>query len=120
MGLMHRLDLDKVTFGDLYRFADHARAAGISPDDYVTVETTDPIGNPIDHHTLVADLGGVDEVSRPIVIDRTRAALYAQALGELLTGEADETDRDFLNDLASELLELPLAYKGKATTLDES
>ena len=50
MGLIHKLDLDKVTFGDLYRFVNHARSAGIPDDQVVTVETQDAIGTPTDTH----------------------------------------------------------------------
>lgn len=66
MGLRISFDLDdSLTFGDLYRFVDHARAAGLDDDQRVTVERTDNIGNPVDVHTLAADLGDVEELSRP-------------------------------------------------------
>lgn len=43
MGLIYKLDLDNVTFGDLYRFVDHARSAGIPDNQVVTVEAEDAI-----------------------------------------------------------------------------
>ncbi len=109
MGLIHRLELDKLTFGDLYRFVDHARAAGIADDHHVTVETHDQFGNLMDTHTLVADLGNVDNVSRPVLIDRADARAYADALGKVLTHE--EIDSETLNHLADDLAEIPLEQR---------
>lgn len=112
MGLIHRLDLDKVTFGDLYRFVDHARAAGLRDEDHVTVETHDPLGNPEDTHVLVADLGDVDEVTRPVLIDSRDASLYADAVGNVLTQSNDKQDNEALERLHNELLALPPDYRG--------
>ncbi len=58
-------DLDGLTFGDLYRFADLARGAGLDEDELVGVETTDEVGNELGTHTLVADLGDADGLVRP-------------------------------------------------------
>jgi len=57
MPLMLRLDLDGVTFRDLYRFADLARGAGLDEDKLVGVETTDEVGQELGTHALIADLG---------------------------------------------------------------
>jgi hypothetical protein len=107
MSLINRLDLEKATFGDLYRFVDHARAAGIPEDQHVTVETTDTIGNPADHHVLVADLGDVEQLTRPVLIDRDAARDYFEALMNVLAQRDDKTDREVLDRLANDLVEIP-------------
>ncbi|GLY68782.1 hypothetical protein [Amycolatopsis taiwanensis] len=112
MGLIHRLDLDKVTFGELYRFVDHARAAGIPDDQQITVEAEDEVGNPMDTHVLVADLGDVDEITRPVLIDSRDASLYADAVGNVLTQSNDRSDDEALSRLHNELLGLPPDYQG--------
>jgi hypothetical protein len=107
MPLIFKLDLSNLTFGDLYRFADHARSAGIPDDVQVTVEDTDALGNDVGAHALVAELGDVDQLSRPVLIDSRTAYLYAEALGNVLAQREDSGDRDFLDRLHTDLLGLP-------------
>ena len=90
------VDLDAVKFGDLYRFVDHARSAGIPADAPITVETQDGIGNDVGAHTLSVDLGDVDELSRPTMIDgRGRLPLRHGAVPSACPGEHERGPRHF-------------------------
>lgn len=103
MPLIQKLDLDELTFGALYRFADLARSAGLQDDDPVTVETTDALGNELSTHTLVADLGDVDELTRPVLIDGGDAPIFAASLARELAQDSDESDREPLQRLLAAL-----------------
>jgi hypothetical protein len=100
MTLYCRLDLDGATFGGLYRFVDHARSAGVPADQPLTVEAHDALGNQLDTHTLVAELGEVDELSRPVMIDPSNARRYLDALHQLLTQQSDREDGKIVGELA--------------------
>ncbi len=69
MPLMLRLDLDGLTFGDLYRFADLARGAGLDEDHLVGVETADEDGQDVEGRALVAVVGDTDGPVRPVMVD---------------------------------------------------
>jgi len=112
MPLLHRLSLDGLTFGDLYRFVDHARQAGIDEDQTVTVESTDNLGNELGAHTLVADLGDIDELSRPVLIDAGDARVYAESLSREINQESDQYDRPPLRRLLADLRNEPYPLMG--------
>lgn len=97
------VDLDGVKFGDLYRFVDHARSAGIPTGAPVTVETMDGIGNEVGAHTLSVELGDVDELSRPVMIDGRDLHRYTTALSRELAQESTKDDRDVLVELLDHL-----------------
>lgn len=101
VSLQQRLEFNDATYGDLYRFADHARSAGISEDTLLTVETHDELGNPLDSHMLVSDLGTVDRLSRPVLVDERDAAHYAQALERTMIRESTKDDDEVLGELAN-------------------
>lgn len=103
MPLMLRLDLDGLTFGDLYRFADLARGAGLDEDELVGVERTDAVGNMADNPTLVADLGDTDGLVRPVMVDGRDARGLAVSLARELAQESDESDREPLRRLLAAL-----------------
>lgn len=110
MSLTHKLDFGNATFGDLYRFVDHARAVGIPDDRPLSVETTDALGNPLETHALVADLGNIDAVSRPVLIDLGDARLYAEVVARLhLQEHSQESDRERIDHLLDDLHEMPHA-----------
>lgn len=97
------VDLDGLKFGDLYRFIDHARSAGIPADAPVSVESEDSIGNDVGAHTLSVELGDVDELSRPAMIDGREINRYATALSRELAQESTKEDRDVLLELLDDL-----------------
>lgn len=107
MGLIQRLDLDGLTCGDLYRFADLARAAGLGEDGLVTVETSDALGNELGAHTLVLDLGDVDGLVRPVLVDGRDAPVFAASLARELAQESDASDREPLRRLLAALHDEP-------------
>ncbi len=93
-----------MTFGELYRFVDHARSAGVTADAEVTVERTDDLGNDLGAHALSADLGDIDELTRPALIDRANLDRYVSALSRELTQDSDKADREVLRQLLEDLL----------------
>jgi len=103
MPLTHTVNLDGLTYGDLYKLADFARAAGIPESGEVLIET-DEHGYP---STLSAELGDVEELSRCILIDRPSARDYAQALYNVLQRQEDKADTESLERLLHDLWELP-------------
>lgn len=103
MGIRIFVELDGLTFGDLYRFVDHARSAGLLEEMPVTVESTDAIGNDLGAHTLAADLGVVDALSRPAMIDRSDVRRYAVALQKEISQESDLADVAVLKELLQDL-----------------
>lgn len=103
MPLIQELDLDGLTFGALYRFADLARSAGLAEDARVTVKTTDELGNELGAHTLVADLGDVDDLTRPVLVDGRDAPVFAASLARELAQDSDESDREPLRRLLAAL-----------------
>lgn len=105
MGLRISIDLDdSVTFGDLYRFVDHARAAGLGETDRVTIERDDAVGNPLDVHALAADLGDVDQLMRPTFwLTPREVDRFTVALEREMRQESDTEDVEVLRDLLREL-----------------
>lgn len=103
MGVRIFVELDGLTFGDLYRFVDHARSAGLHDDMPVTVETTDGIGNEVGAHTLVAELGAIIDLTRPAMIDRSDVHRYAEALQREISQESDLADVEVLKELLRDL-----------------
>lgn len=109
--LILKLDLlENPTFGDLYRFADLARSAGIPADRPLEIETDDNVGNEIGPHMISADLGNLDEISRPILIDGRDARDFAEAVSYLHTqGHVGEQNDEAVSRL------LDLLWRGPAT-----
>lgn len=103
MPLIQKLDLDGLTFGALYRFADLARSAGVGETDLVTVVRTDELGNDLGAHTLVADLGDVDDLTRPVLVDGRDAPIFATSLARELAQDSDSSDREPLERLLASL-----------------
>lgn len=98
------IDLDGLTFGDLYNFVDLARSARIAPEEAVTVETEDGIGNDVGAHTLAAELG-TTVTEPPIQLRRSDVARYADALSRELSQESDGADLGVLRQLLDDLTE---------------
>lgn len=98
------IDLDDLTFGELYSFVDLARSARIGPEEKVTVETEDNIGNDIGAHTLSAELGSA-VVESPVLLRRTDTGRYIEALARELAQESDQADIDALRHLLDDLNE---------------
>ena len=103
MGVRISVDLDGLTFDQLYRFVDHARSAGVGGDDNVTVDRTDELGNDLGAHTFSANLGDVDEPTRPLLIDRVNLDRYVDALSRELSQESDKADLEVLRQLLEDL-----------------
>jgi hypothetical protein len=103
MGIRIFVELDGLTFGDLYRFVDHARSAGLQDDMPVSVETTDGIGNEVGAHTLAGELGAVNDLTRPAMIDRSDVHRYAEALRKEISQESDLADAEVLKELLRDL-----------------
>jgi hypothetical protein len=60
-------------------------------------------------HTVVVDLGEVNELSRPVFIDRRHAFSYAEPVKRLhLQERAEEDDQPLIEDLLDALLEVPI------------
>lgn len=96
------IDLDGLTFGELYNFVDLARSAHIGSEEAVTVETEDGIGNDIGAHTLAADLGSA-VMEPPVLLRRVDAVRYVEALSRELTQESDKADGEVLRQLLDDL-----------------
>jgi hypothetical protein len=45
----------------------------------------------------VADLGNVDQLTRPVLIDRADAPVYVEALSNMLFQKDDKEDHDILS-----------------------
>ena len=73
----------------------------------MTVETTDNLGNEVGAHTLTAELGDVDELVRPVMIDGVEARIYAESLSRLLRREDDKSDLSALDRLLDDLYGVP-------------
>lgn len=112
MGLTQSVALENLTFGQLYRFVDHARTSGISDDELVAVDSEDNLGNEVGAHTLTVDLGDVDQLARPVLIDGVEAREYAQALYNDLQQNSDKSDREILGRLLDDLWGLPQSTPG--------
>jgi len=96
------IDLDDLTFGELYSFVDLARNARVGPDEKVTVEAEDNIGNDIGPHALSTDLGSA-VVESPVLLGRTDATRYVDALARELAQESDQADTEVLRQLLDDL-----------------
>ena len=55
----------------------------------------------------MADLGNVNQLTRPVLIDRADARVYVEALSNMLLQKDDKEDHEILNRLANDLAELP-------------
>jgi hypothetical protein len=110
MGLTLRIDLDidKLTYGDLYRFADQARAAGVPEDRQVEQDWSDNQ----EVIALTADLGDVDSVVRPVLVDGLDAPIYAAAVLWATTQGRDGAPNDeALGRLHNLLVGLPADWR---------
>ena len=108
MALTLNLDLHELTYGALYRFADQARAAGVPDDQKVEQITEDNVGNDLGPFgSLTLDLGEVDSLVRPVLIDGVDAQHYAEVLGKMLAQETLPPDESGLDELHNLLLGLP-------------
>lgn len=96
------IDLDDLTFGELYNFVDLARNANVGPEEHVIVETEDNIGNEVGAHTLAADLGAAP-VDPPVILQRNDVIRYVDALSRELAQESDKGDLEVLNHLLDDL-----------------
>lgn len=83
------LDVSTATYEDLYRFVDHARAAFVPGERRVTL---DPTSGPV----ITANLGEVDHLSRPVLLDRRDLDRYTNALERELAQESDRNDTEVL------------------------
>jgi hypothetical protein len=107
MAISLSLDLSNATFGDLYRFTDLARAGGMPDGTALQVDIFDNVGNRTEYPTLIADLGDVDSLVRPILLDGLDVQLYADALTRILSQEEGKADREILSKLLNDLYSLP-------------
>lgn len=73
----------------------------------MTVETTEALGNELTSHALVADLGNVDGLTRPVLVDGQDAPGFAASLARELAQESDGSDREPLRRLLAALLREP-------------
>lgn len=92
MGVNLRLtvELDGLTFSDLYRLADMARAAGIPADQKVDLDGSFGDGNTSDFpHSIVVDLVDAAVLPRVVTLLGPDAALYADILADVLYGDGD-------------------------------
>ncbi len=103
------IDLDGLTFGELYNFADLARNAHVDPADKVIVETEDGIGNDVGAHTLAADLG-LAAIEPPVLLRRADASRYVDALARELAQESDKADLGHRRALPASLRPTPHRY----------
>lgn len=69
----------------------------------MTVETTDAVGNELDPHALVADLGDVDDLARPVLVDARDAPIFAASLARELAQDSGASDREPLRRLLAAL-----------------
>lgn len=99
------INIDGLTFGELYRFVDLARSSGLDAETAVIVESTDRLGNEIGPHSLSAELGGGFLSEAPVLIPRNRIDAYVNSLGRELAQEGDATDRSILRELLEILAE---------------
>jgi len=109
---MLRLDLDGLTFGDLYRFADPDRGAGLDEDQLAGVETADEDSQDVEVRALLADLGDADGLVRPVMVDGRDAPGFAVSLARELAQDSDPSEREPLRRLLAALRREP--YDGES------
>jgi len=102
VALVLRLDLNDLTFNDLYRFTDLARAAGIPGGQKVEQEHYN--GDESLPVEFVADLGDVDNLIRPVLVDGADAARYGVMLSRMLAQQSWPADESEMSTLVDVLL----------------
>lgn len=98
------VDLDGLTLRELYTFVDVARSARVDPDEVVVVVPNNVGGESAGSLTLAASLSS-NQLEEPILVRRSDAARYAEALSRELSENNDKADLDALRRLLDDLAE---------------